>query len=717
MSCGDIANNNKDLLLTYDTNNNRKIDMMESMSAIEDMNSGKISEADYCVIENAWKKACVYCDMPDLTVTNVDFGSVTSMENININSHFTNQGVVMASHVLFRVFATDLKGNEKQIEADSFFPIINSKETKKGSNLWNPQIAGTYKIRVVVDPDNEIQESNEDNNEFTITVYVTEKIICTDTDGGKDYYTKGYVTEKNQYTDWQDNTFPDMCVSDNPPYNLAEAVCEKRADGHYYGSQVYYTCPNGCKDGACIKSEGKLPDLVVESVEFDDSLHTTTVKIKNIGEADYIYSDYNLSYFAKFVSWQDLSSDKAGSISNYRLINIPAGESAEFTLTREITSYGIHELEITVDAENDIQESNEGNNTKNLTISVSETKLPDLIVESAELKKIIDQHRGEQDVIVVTVKNIGSGYYNYLDSRMEKFVNWSDTLSGHEEGYLGNYRLISIGPGESKEYTKQYVHSSNLKLLKVFVDPENKVKESNEDNNSINIKVKNDSTCLPDGTLIKVPGNPKIYVIENCKKKWIRTAEEFKTKNYNWSNIKEASSETVNAYSNYLEATAKLLRSAGHNKVYRVINGKRLWVPTASAFNAQGLKWNEIEDTSEAEVNQYPEAKLLQVDGDSKIYYITGAGLKRHIPNSQVFLSYNNNWNDVVKVSNTELNAYPDNILIKAKGNYKVYKLENGKKRWIKTARAFNRMGFDWLKIMTVNNVELDAYATGVDIN
>ena len=223
-------------------------------------------------------------------------------------------------------------------------------------------------------------------------------------------------------------------------------------------------------------------------------------------------------------------------------------------------------------------------------------------------------------------------------------------------------------------------------------------------------------TCLPDGTLIKLPTDPKVYVIIDCKKKWIKTVEEFQQGGYNWSDIKEVNSPVIEALADYLETVAELLRAIGHYKVYRIIDGKQLWIPTVSAFNAQGLKWEDVQEVSQTEVNQYPRAKLLQATGDPKVYYITESGLKRHLINPQVFTSYNNKWEDIVQVTPAELNSYSDNILIKAQGDYKVYKIEDNKKRWIKTNEAFNRLNYDWSKIAPVNTTEINAYPIGTDI-
>jgi len=224
------------------------------------------------------------------------------------------------------------------------------------------------------------------------------------------------------------------------------------------------------------------------------------------------------------------------------------------------------------------------------------------------------------------------------------------------------------------------------------------------------------NACLPDNALIKMPDDPKVYVIVNCQKKWIQTAEEFKDEGYKWTDVKEVNSPVVQAYTDYQQATANLLKAIGQEKVYKVVNNKLLWVPTISAFNAQGLKWSDVQSVDTSQLNQYQRAKLLQINGDQKIYYITESGLKKHILNESVFNSYNNKWEDVVTVDAAVINSYPDANLIKAEDGYQVYKLENGQKRWIKTDAAFRRLKLDWNKVVPVNETELAAYPDGAAI-
>ncbi|MFH1461013.1 MAG: hypothetical protein ABIF84_01145, partial [Patescibacteria group bacterium] len=199
-------------------------------------------------------------------------------------------------------------------------------------------------------------------------------------------------------------------------------------------------------------------------------------------------------------------------------------------------------------------------------------------------------------------------------------------------------------------------------------------------------------------------------VIKNCQKKWIRTSEEFQEKGYNWSEVQETDLTVINAYADYLTAAANLIRVANQSKVYKIIEDKKLWIPTAEAFTAMGNDWSDIEDIDESEVNQYPRLELAKLSNDPKVYYLTETGLKRHIPTVEAFNSYNYDWSEIVEVSNDIIDSYKDNTLIMMEGDYKVYRLLNGIRRWIKTDEAFRRLNYDKSKIEQVTKLELFSY-------
>lgn len=106
--------------------------------------------------------------------------------------------------------------------------------------------------------------------------------VCKDSDGGSDYFTKGYITyptyNKNSSKEniviekWEDECLrkidpgepkPNKYYSTKSPegkIEMYERVADCFGNNCYVKETVctlehaeYYQCPKGCKDGACIK--------------------------------------------------------------------------------------------------------------------------------------------------------------------------------------------------------------------------------------------------------------------------------------------------------------------------------------------------------------------------------------------------------------------------------------------------------------------------------
>ncbi|MCK4592587.1 hypothetical protein KAT63_04085 [Candidatus Parcubacteria bacterium] len=161
-------------------------------------------------------------------------------------------------------------------------------------------------------------------------------------------------------------------------------------------------------------------------------------------------------------------------------------------------------------------------------------------------------------------------------------------------------------------------------------------------------------------TLYRVDGDPRVYVIKNKKKHWIKTPKEFEAGNYSWSAVQVVSAEVLGEYPDAETSTTELLRAVGSYKVYKIENGKKRWIKTAGEFNAAGYKWKDIKEVS-----------------------------------LEALASYQN------EVSSE---------LLRAVGDYKVYKLKGGKKYWIRTIGEFNAAGYNWEDVEEVTTETLDDY-------
>ncbi|OHA48677.1 MAG: hypothetical protein A2806_00935 [Candidatus Terrybacteria bacterium RIFCSPHIGHO2_01_FULL_48_17] len=119
-----------------------------------------------------------------------------------------------------------------------------------------------------------------------------------------------------------------------------------------------------------------------------------------------------------------------------------------------------------------------------------------------------------------------------------------------------------------------------------------------------------------------------------------------------------------------------------------------------------------------------PEGGLIRATGDIDVWivkYVGSKRFKRLILSPHVFASYGHlRWDDVREVSRSTVDSYITSDLVRADGDTRVFRLfpsgDTGERRWVKTADAFNRLGFDWDAIYTINSVDRDAYIDGLSI-
>jgi len=110
---------------------------------------------------------------------------------------------------------------------------------------------------------------------------------------------------------------------------------------------------------------------------------------------------------------------------------------------------------------------------------------------------------------------------------------------------------------------------------------------------------------------------------------------------------------------------------------------------------------------------------------------VNGKKFKRLILSPHVFESYahfdknqnGNPWDDIIDVDEATMNEYKNSQLVRADGDYKIYKLEaeegsdTGVKHWLNmTTSEFEQQGYDWDSVYIINTTDRDAYTTGSEI-
>ncbi|MGV8171369.1 MAG: hypothetical protein ACP5OA_01615 [Candidatus Woesearchaeota archaeon] len=124
--------------------------------------------------------------------------------------------------------------------------------------------------------------SQSDENKISET-------ICTDSDGGADYYFKGTVnsTIRGSWTDTCQNDNYETTSSENNGSSILSRTQSILYEGICTNESIEvkkYTCPNGCNNGGCIKNSSSITDqpLCIESWKCSDwstCLNSTMTRI------------------------------------------------------------------------------------------------------------------------------------------------------------------------------------------------------------------------------------------------------------------------------------------------------------------------------------------------------------------------------------------------------------------------------------------------------
>ena len=119
--------------------------------------------------------------------------------------------------------------------------------------------------------------------------------------------------------------------------------------------------------------------------------------------------------------------------------------------------------------------------------------------------------------------------------------------------------------------------------------------------------------------------------------------------------------------------------------------------------------------------NLIPEGALIKTENNPDIYivkYVGAKKFKRLILSPSVFNNYGHlNWEDVQNVSQAVLDEFATSELVRAVGDDKIYRLyaqgDKGQKRMIKNNSILTRFGFDLDSVYEINSFDRNSYITG----
>lgn len=224
----------------------------------------------------------------------------------------------------------------------------------------------------------------------------------------------------------------------------------------------------------------------------------------------------------------------------------------------------------------------------------------------------------------------------------------------------------------------------------------------------------NENNSYLDGKLISPKGHPVVYLISKNKKHQVPNIDIFNSYGYKWSDVIEVEQSVEHSYE-----VADLVKTADDEKVYYLSSGI-FWIRTAEIFLLAG--YNSVEDDvvviNKNELDYFLNRKgnLELIQGiDQTIFRISPFGTKRALRSQEIFESYGYSWRDFSIAPNL-INALPETSLVRGRNDYKVYKIENGTKRWIINQSAFTRNGFNYAQIEEITDLDLKLYPEGESI-
>ncbi len=235
-----------------------------------------------------------------------------------------------------------------------------------GQAVFNtPAVGLNQQVTINVDPNGAIAESNENNNQASIALNVTQ---------ANNYYNNGY---NNNYNYNNNNSYNYNCnngtyngynnnncnisYTNNTPNLTVREVALGKMDIYNQFTQTTYL---RTADKAAIKFE----------VTNNSSVYSSgwTWKAQIVGPNPYQYANYNYGYNNGYNNGYTYNSDGSRTYNpTITESGLAPGETRTYTVTFDGLTYGSNYITIIVDSANNIIETNEGDNTISQTFFVN----------------------------------------------------------------------------------------------------------------------------------------------------------------------------------------------------------------------------------------------------------------------------------------------------------------------------------------------------------
>ena len=114
---------------------------------------------------------------------------------------------------------------------------------------------------------------------------------------------------------------------------------------------------------------------------------------------------------------------------------------------------------------------------------------------------------------------------------------------------------------------------------------------------------------LPDGTILKLPGSPTVYLVSGGTLQPFTSAQDFLGRGYSWSQVQQVSPSQVGMSSSLLDGTA--VKSQSFPTIFVIRGGMKYGIPSLTVFKKLGLSFKNVKTLSDSELDTIPDGGIL----------------------------------------------------------------------------------------------------------
>lgn len=321
-----------------------------------------------------------------------------------------------------------------------------------------------------------------------------------------------------------------------------------------------------------------------------------------------------------------------------------------------------------------------------------------------------------------------------ITSKTDTEIGWTSRIYEGVDGILVNLKLNASELDKSDTVTLNFTNSNWTKSFGIVDLYHNgTTKETIKNGYGVVLQI----WKKPNRSLIRVKNKPAVYLLEDGVKQPIPSEEVLTSQGMTFDEVEVVEQEEADTYAdgdavNYADGT--IVQEEGKPEVYVVENGEKKHIQDPNAFTGLGYNWGNIVKVKAGILGLYrsgnplkansihPEGALIRVAGTPTVYAIKG-GKRVPVSDIQLFNANKFDWNKVLVINKGQLDKfqqddvleYPDGSLLRSK-NGKVYKIDKGKKRWIRSADDFAKAGYKKEKILDVDDSVANSMENDEDI-